>query len=50
MRKTGTFYLSKKVPGMDKVKPDVTVSVSDKDMVALSMGKLNVCCDASSFT
>lgn len=41
MRKTGSFYLGKSVPGQ-KVKPDVTVSVSDKDMVNLSTGKLNV--------
>lgn len=41
MRKTGSFYLGKTVPGQ-KVKPDVTVSVSDKDMVSLSTGKMNV--------
>jgi putative sterol carrier protein len=40
MRKTGSFYLGKSVPGQ-KVKPDVTISVNDKDMVALSTGKLN---------
>lgn len=40
MRKTGSFYLGKSVPGQ-KIKPDVTVSVNDKDMVALSTGKLN---------
>lgn len=41
MRKTGSFYLGRSVPGQ-KVKPDVTVTVSDKDMVSLSTGKLNV--------
>jgi hypothetical protein len=39
MRKTGSFYLGK---GPPKTKPDVTISVSDKDMVDLSTGKLNV--------
>lgn len=47
MRKTGSFYLSRTAPGLPaKVKPDVTVSVSDKDMVALSTGKMNVSRDA----
>lgn len=39
MRKEGTFYLGK---GPPKTKPDVTITVSDKDMVNLSTGKLNV--------
>jgi len=39
MRKQGTFYLGR---GPPKTKPDVTITVSDKDMVNLSTGKLNV--------
>lgn len=39
MRRAGTFYLGK---GPPKTKPDVTISVADKDMVNLSTGKMNV--------
>ena len=39
MRKQGTFYLGK---GPPKTKPDVTITVADKDMVNLSTGKMNV--------
>lgn len=39
MRKAGTFYLGR---GPGKTKPDVTITVGDKDMVNLSTGKLNV--------
>lgn len=43
MRKSGTFYLGKNAPGVPpKTKPDVTVSVSDRDLINLSTGRLNV--------
>lgn len=38
MRKEGRFYLGETVGGK-KIKPDVTVEVSDKDMVSLATGK-----------